>query len=256
MNTGVLAGVLIPFFGTALGAGLVLFMKREFNFFLEDFLSALAGGIMTAASVWSLIIPATEDCAYLGRWAFLPCCIGIIAGCIFMMVSDKITDFLFSVRVGEMTRFKTMPMILAVTIHNIPEGMAVGCVYASAIESENEHLLTAAFALALGIAVQNIPEGAVISMPLYASGKSKGKAILSGVVSGVVEPLGAVSALLMARVIGILLPYFLSFAAGAMLFVVAQELIGEIKYSGKLPLKGMGFTLGFMIMMSLDVALS
>lgn len=256
MNTDVLTGVMIPFFGTALGASFVFFMKREFNFYLEDFLSAVAGGIMTAASVWSLIIPATEDCAHLGRFAFVPCCIGIVAGCVFMIISDKITDFLFSAGVSKMARYKNTNTILAVTIHNIPEGMAVGCVYASAVDSGSGHLFAAAFALALGIAVQNIPEGAVISMPLYAGGKSKVRAFFSGTLSGVVEPLGAMSALVMAKAVGVLLPYFLSFAAGTMLFVVAQELIPEIKYKGKIPLRGIGFVFGFMVMMSLDVALS
>lgn len=255
MNTDLLTGVMIPFFGTALGSALVLFMKRGFNFFLEDFLSAVAGGIMTAASVWSLIIPATEDSAYLGRFAFVPCCVGLVAGCAFMIALGKITDFLFASGSGKMARYKNLGTILVVTIHNIPEGMAVGCVYASAISAENQQLFAAAFVLALGIAVQNIPEGAVISMPLYASGAGKGKAFLSGALSGVVEPLGAISALLMAEVIGVLLPYFLSFAAGAMLFVVAEELIPGIKYKGRVPLTGVGFTLGFMIMMSLDVAL-
>lgn len=249
MNSDILIGVLIPFFGTALGAGLVLFMKREFNFFLEDFFTAVAGGIMTAASVWSLIIPATEESSHMGRWAFLPCLAGIAAGCGFMIVLDRVTGRLFAVK-------KNLNAVMAVTVHNIPEGMAVGCVYASASESGSEHLYAAAFLLALGIAIQNIPEGAVISMPVYASGTGKAKALTLGVLSGIVEPLGAVAALLMAGFIGALLPYFLSFAAGAMLFVVTQDMIPGIKYKGRIPLTGLAFTFGFMIMMSLDVALS
>ena len=256
MNIDVLTGVLIPFFGTALGASFVLFMKREFNFFMADFLSAVAGGIMTAASVWSLIIPATEGCAHMGRWAFAPCCFGIILGCIFMMLLDKIADTMFFPKSGKMARYKNLATISAVTIHNIPEGMAVGCVYASAISTDSEHLYAAALALSIGIAVQNIPEGAVISMPLYAEGESKSKAFLFGTLSGIVEPFGAISALIMAKTVGVLLANFLSFAAGTMLFVVTQELIPEIKYKGRFPLTGIGFTLGFMIMMSLDVALS
>ena len=255
MNTDLLIGILIPFFGTALGAGLVLFMKREFNFFLEDFLTSLAAGIMTAASVWSLIIPAVEDSDHLGRFAFVPCCIGIVSGCIFMIMLNKITDRIFLSKEVEVTRYKNLGSIMAVTVHNIPEGMAVGCVYAAALEGSGEHLYAAAFLLASGIAVQNIPEGAVISMPVYAAGTSKLKAVMLGVLSGTVEPLGALSALVMAEVIGALLPYFLSFAAGAMLFVVSQEMIPRVKYKGKAPLIGIGFTLGFMIMMSLDVAL-
>ena len=253
MNSDVLIGILIPFFGTALGAGFVLFIKREFNFFLEDFLTGIAAGIMTAASVWSLIIPAVEESAYMGRWAFLPCLIGIVFGCVFMIVLDRITGTLFSSGKEE---YKNLNTILAVTIHNIPEGMAVGCVYAAAIESASEHLYAAAFLLSLGIAIQNIPEGAVISMPAYALGKGKTKALIMGTLSGVVEPLGALLALMMTKVIGVLLPYLLSFAAGAMLFVVTQEMIPGIKYKGRMPLTGVAFTLGFLIMMSLDVALS
>ena len=210
---------------------------------------------MTAASVWSLIIPATEGCETMGAFAFLPCSIGMAFGCLFMIILGRIAE-------GEVNAQRDIIQpdnhhtILAVTIHNIPEGMAVGCVYASAIESSDKHLFAAAFILALGIAVQNIPEGAVISMPVYASGKSKVKAFLAGTVSGIVEPLGALSALFMAKTVGVLLPYFLGFAAGAMLFVVTQELLPAIKYKGKFPLTGVGFILGFMIMMSLDVALS
>ena len=256
MNTDLLTGVMIPFFGTALGASFVLFMKREFNFFIADFLSAIAGGVMTAASVWSLIMPALEECSHMGKWAFLPCCLGIIIGCLFMMLLGRIADKIFDFQSSGNQRYKILATVSAVTIHNIPEGMAVGCVYASAIASGSANLFAAAFALALAIAVQNIPEGAVISMPLYAEGKTKAKAFIIGVLSGVVEPFGAISALLMAEVIGVLLPYFLSFAAGAMLFVVTQELICDIKYKGRFPIRGIGFVIGFMIMMSLDVALS
>ena len=253
LNIDLLIGILIPFFGTALGAAAVLFIKREFNFLLEDFFTAVAAGIMTAASVWSLIIPATEESSHMGRWAFLPCLMGIVAGCGFMIVLDRATEKLF---VSDGLDCKNINTVLAVTIHNIPEGMAVGCVFASAMENASEHLYAAAFLLSLGIAIQNIPEGAVISMPAYASGMSKIKALTLGILSGVVEPLGAVAALLMSRFIGALLPYFLSFAAGAMLFVVTQDMIPNIKYKGRFPLTGMAFTFGFLIMMSLDVALS
>ena len=256
MNNSVLTGVLIPFFGTALGASFVLFMKKGFNFFIADFLSAVAGGIMTAASVWSLIIPATENSSYLGRFAFVPCCIGIVGGCIFMSGLGKIADLLSSMGFGKMARYKKINTIFAVTLHNIPEGMAVGCVYASAMLTGSDSLFASALVLSLGIAVQNIPEGAVISMPLYAQGKTKRKAFIIGVLSGIVEPLGAMTALLMAEIVGALLPYFLSFAAGTMLFVVTQEIIPEIKYEGRFPVRGIGFILGFLIMMSLDVALS
>ncbi len=248
MNTDILIGALIPFFGTVLGSGLVLFVKRGLIFCLEDFFSAVAGGIMTAASVWSLIIPAVEDSAHLGRFAFLPALVGITAGVLFMIYLGRFADKIFS-------ECKSSSF-LAVTIHNIPEGMAVGCVYASALKSGNESLFAAALALSVGIAVQNIPEGAVISMPLYAGGMNKPKAFILGALSGVVEPLGAVLALIMANVIGPLLPYFLSFAAGAMIYVVTQEMLPQIKYNGKVPLRGIAFTTGFVIMMSLDVALS
>ena len=255
MNIDAVICILIPFFGTALGSGLVLFMKRGFNFFTEDFLSAVAGGIMTAASVWSLIIPAIDNSAHMGAFAFLPCCIGMIAGCGFMIISGRVTDHILASSSGEMARYNNINTLLAVTIHNVPEGMAVGCVLAMALESENESLMVSALALALGIAVQNIPEGAVISLPVYGVGNPKLRAFFIGTASGAVEPLGAVTALLMARVVGVLLPYFLSFAAGTMLFAVTQELIPGIKYKGKFPLVGVGFVAGFMIMMSLDVAL-
>ena len=246
----ILIGILIPFFGTVLGSGLVLFVKRDLIFYLEDFFTAVAGGIMTAASVWSLIIPATENSAHLGRFAFLPVCVGIAVGVVFMIYLGKAVD-----RIGE-CRMRNSSAFLAVTIHNIPEGMAVGCVYAAAAASKNEKLFAVALALAVGIAVQNIPEGAVISMPLYAGGVRKFRSFVIGAFSGIVEPLGAIAALIMANFIGVLLPYFLSFAAGAMLYVVTQEMMPEIKYNGKVPLRGIAFTLGFVIMMSLDVALS
>ncbi len=256
MNSDILIGILIPFFGTALGAGLVLFMKREFNFYIGDFLTALAGGIMTAASVWSLIIPSIEESSHLGSFAFIPCCVGIVSGCIFMISLEKITVSLLGDRASKAAGYKSLNTILAVTIHNIPEGMAVGCVYASAIASESEQLFASAFLLSLGIAVQNIPEGAVISMPIYAEGKAKSKAFFVGILSGTVEPLGAFFTLLTASFIQAVLPYCLSFAAGTMLFVVSQEMLPEIEYKGKYPLTGIGFISGFMVMMCLDVALS
>ncbi len=248
MNIDILAGVFIPFFGTVLGSGLVLLVKRGLIFWLEDFFTAIAGGIMIAASVWSLIIPAIEDSTHLGRFAFLPALAGITAGVLFMIYLGRFADKILS-------EYRSASF-LAVTIHNIPEGMAVGCVYASALKSGNESLFSAALVLAVGIAVQNIPEGAIISLPLYAEGKEKGKAFISGALSGIVEPLGALVALAMAEMIGVLLPYFLSFAAGAMIYVVTQEMLPQIKYNGKVPLRGIAFTIGFVIMMSLDVALA
>ena len=256
MNIDVFTGVMIPFLGTALGASFVLFIKREFNFFVCDFLSAVAGGIMTAASVWSLIIPATEYSAHMGSLAFLPCSFGIALGCGFMIALSKLSDLIFSCRLGETAGYKNINTFIAVTIHNIPEGMAVGCVFASALVADRPELFAVAMALAVGIAVQNVPEGAVISMPIYASGTGKSKAFILGALSGIVEPLGAVAALVMAKSVETVLPWFLSFAAGAMLFVVAQELLNEIRYKGKVPIVGIGFTLGFTIMMSLDIALA
>ena len=252
MNSDVFSGIMIPFFGTALGASLVLFMKREFNFFIEDFFTALSAGIMTAASVWSLIIPSVEGSAHLGRLAFLPCCTGLVAGCVFMSLLSSCTGRLCS---KSESPYKNLSSIMAVTIHNIPEGMAVGSVYAAAIKGGGEHLYISALLLSVGIAVQNIPEGAVISMPVYVGGERKVKAFIIGVLSGAVEPLGAIISLLMAEFIGALLPYFLSFAAGTMLFVVSQEMLPDLRYKGRFPLGGVAFSLGFMIMMSLDVAL-
>lgn len=254
MNKDILFNIFIPFLGTALGSGLVLFMKRDLIFYLEDFFTAVAGGIMTAASVWSLIIPCVEESAHLGRYAFLPALAGITVGVIFMIYLSRAADRVFCAI--NKKGLKNTSSFLAVTIHNIPEGMAVGCVCVSALESGNESLYAAALALSLGIAVQNIPEGAVISLPMYAGGVGKLKAFIAGALSGIVEPIGAALALVMAEIIGSLLPYFLAFAAGTMLYVVTEEMMPLIKYNGRVPLRGIAFVLGFVIMMSLDVALS
>lgn len=253
MNTQVISGIIIPLLGTTIGSAGVFFLKKSMRKSFSDILSAIAAGIMTAASVWSLIIPAIERSESMGRFAFVPAAAGFIAGNIFMFILDSCSKKL--VKYDGNTQ-KLTTTVLAVTIHNFPEGMAVGSIYGAFLAGEEGATLASAFVLSLGIAVQNIPEGAIISMPLYAEGKKKGKAFLSGVLSGIVEPLGAVLTICAMGVATALLPYLLSFAAGTMIFVVTQQLIPEIRDYGRVPLRALPFALGFIIMMSLDVALS
>ncbi len=246
-------GVFIPFFGTAVGAAAVLFFKKNLSDVFTDILSAFAAGIMTAASVWSLIIPAVERCAFMGKLAFLPTAAGFILGSGFMILLNDLSRIL--VKNSEHMR-KLTTTILAVTIHNFPEGMAVGTIYAAYLAGEDTASLAAAFVLSLGIAIQNIPEGAIISMPLHAAGVPKSKSFLCGAMSGIVEPLGAILTICAAKAATVLLPYLLSFAAGCMMFVVAEQLIPDIRGRGRVPVRALPFTAGFVIMMSLDVALS
>lgn len=253
MNTQVISGIIIPLLGTTIGSAGVFFLKKSMRESFSDILSAIAAGIMTAASVWSLIIPAIERSESMGRFAFVPAAAGFIAGNIFMFILDSCSKKL--VKYDGNTQ-KLTTTVLAVTIHNFPEGMAVGSIYGAFLAGEEGATLASAFVLSLGIAVQNIPEGAIISMPLHAEGKKKGKAFLSGVLSGIVEPLGAVLTICAMGVATALLPYLLSFAAGTMIFVVTQQLIPEIRDYGRVPLRALPFALGFIIMMSLDVALS
>ena len=249
----IILGVLTPFFGTALGAAMVFFLRRNMSIVFSDILSAFAAGIMTAASVWSLIIPAIERSESMGSFAFIPAATGFIAGNIFMFILDNCNKKLLK---DKGKRQKLATTVLAVTIHNFPEGMAVGTIYGAFLAGEEGATLAAAFVLSLGIAVQNVPEGAIISMPLHAEGMPKGKAFLLGTLSGIVEPLGAVLTICAMGVATALLPYLLSFAAGTMIFVVTEQLIPEIKDYGRVPMRALPFALGFVVMMSLDVALS
>ncbi len=252
-------GLLIPFLGTAAGSACVFFLRRSLSDALRRSLTGFAAGVMTAASVWSLIVPAIEQSSAMGRWAFLPAFIGFWCGILFLLLLDRLVPHLHAgaeQAEGPRSRLKrTTMMVLAVTLHNIPEGMAVGIVYAGV--RSGSALITAggALSLALGIAIQNFPEGAIISLPLCAEGKSKAASFSLGVLSGAVEPVFALLTLLAAGIIGPAMPYLLSFAAGAMLYVVVEELIPEMSVGEHSNIGVVAFAMGFSLMMALDVAL-
>ena len=252
-------GILIPFLGTSLGAACVFFMKKTLGEGVQRALTGFAAGVMVAASVWSLLIPAIEQSSSMGSWSFVPAAAGFWAGVVFLLALDHIIPHLHrnsKQAEGPRSRLgRTTMMVLTVTLHNIPEGMAVGVVYASYLSGNAQITAAGALALSLGIAIQNFPEGAIISMPLRAEGEGKGRAFLGGVLSGVVEPLGAVLTILAARHIVPALPYLLSFAAGAMLYVVVEELIPEMSQGKHSNLGTVFFAVGFSVMMILDVAL-
>lgn len=252
--------LLLPFLGTALGAACVFFMNREMNDGLERALAGFAAGVMVAASVWSLLIPSMDQSQYLGRLAFLPALTGFAAGIAFLFLLDKITPHLHALAKspeGPRSRVsRTAMLIFAVTLHNIPEGMAVGVVVAAMLAGGGGLGFEAALALSLGIAIQNFPEGAIVSMPLRTEGNSKGKAFVFGTLSGIVEPLAAVLTILLTGVVSGMLPYLLAFAAGAMIYVVVEELLPEASRDEKTDVCTLGFALGFALMMVLDVALA
>ena len=252
-------GLLIPFAGTTGGAACVFFLRRALSGTVQRIMTGFAAGVMTAASVWSLLIPAMEQSGRLGRLSFLPAVTGFLLGILFLLLLDKVIPHLhmFAEKAeGPRTRLaRTSMMVLAVTLHNIPEGMAVGVVYAGMLSGSAEITAGGALALALGIAIQNFPEGAIISMPLRAEGKNKGKAFLDGVLSGAVEPIGAVLTILAASLIVPAMPYLLSFAAGAMIYVVVEELIPEMSAGEHSDIGVLMFSFGFTLMMALDVGL-
>lgn len=252
-------GVMIPFLGTILGAACVFIMKKEMSRTLQRSLSGFAAGVMTAASVWSLLIPALEYAEPMGGWSFLPAAVGFWGGILFLLLLDHIIPHLHQNAAeaeGPRSRLqKTTMLVLAVTLHNIPEGMAVGVVYAGFLTGNSEITAMAALALSLGIAIQNFPEGAVISMPLRAEGMKKSRAFLNGAASGLVEPLGALLTIAAAELVLPALPYLLSFAAGAMLYVVVEELIPEMSAGEHSNIGTVFFAVGFSLMMILDVAL-
>ena len=259
MTVQVVQGVLLPFLGTVLGAACVLFLRNGLREIVQRALVGFAAGVMVAASIWSLLIPAMEQAEALGRWAFLPAVAGCWLGILFLLALDHLIPHLHQgseepegPKVGLQ---KTTMLVLAVTLHNIPEGMAVGVVFAGWLAGNETISLAGALALALGIAIQNFPEGAIISMPLRAEGMKKRQAFLWGVLSGVVEPVAAVVTLLAAGRIVPALPYLLSFAAGAMLYVVVEELIPEMSQGRHSNLGTLCFTLGFTLMLAMDVAL-
>ena len=252
-------GIMIPFLGTALGSACVFFMKKSLGDLVQRSLAGFAAGVMVAASIWSLLLPAIEQSEGMGKLSFLPAFIGFWSGVLFLLLLDRLIPHLHvgsEQAEGPKSKLgRTTMMVLAVTLHNIPEGMAVGVVYAGFLSGNTQITAASALALSLGIAIQNFPEGAIISMPLRAEGEGKGRAFLGGVLSGVVEPIGAVLTLLAAQLVIPALPYLLSFAAGAMLYVVVEELIPEMSQGRHSNLGTVFFAVGFSVMMVLDVAL-
>ena len=252
-------GILIPFLGTSLGAASVFFLKKSLGDYIQRALTGFAAGVMVAASIWILLIPAMDQAEALGKLAFFPAVVGFWMGILFLLLLDHIIPHLHrnsQQAEGPHSQLqRTTMMVLAVTLHNIPEGMAVGVVYAGYLSGTAQITAAGALALSLGIAIQNFPEGAIISMPLRAEGMSKGRAFWGGVLSGVVEPIGAVLTILAASVIVPALPYLLSFAAGAMLYVVVEELIPEMSQGEHSDIGTVLFAVGFSLMMVLDVAL-
>lgn len=259
MKIEVLQGLMIPFLGTALGAGCVFFMKKSLGISLQRALTGFAAGVMTAASIWSLLIPAMDQSAHMGKFAFVPAFVGFWLGIIFLFILDKIIPHLHQNSTqaeGVKSNFgKSTMLALAVALHNLPEGMAVGAVFAGWLAGENEIALSGALVLAIGIAIQNFPEGAIISMPLRAEGMSKTRSFVYGMLSGAVEPVGAFITILLAGIMVPVLPYALSFAAGAMMYVVVEELIPEMSEGEHSNIGVLSFSLGFTLMMVLDVAL-
>ena len=255
----ILIGIFIPFVGTALGAACVFFMKDAMNQNIQKALLGFASGVMVAASVWSLLIPAIEMSEDKGQLAFLPAAIGFVLGILFLLGMDHLIPHLHmdsDVPEGMPSKLKkTTMMVLAVTLHNIPEGMAVGVVFAGAITGEEGVTLAGALTLALGIAIQNFPEVAIVSMPLVTEGNSRGKAYLYGMLSGIVEPIAAGITIVMLGLVTPMLPYLLAFAAGAMIYVVVEELLPEASAGEHTNISTIGFATGFLIMMILDVAL-
>lgn len=249
----IILGILIPFFGTLLGSLMVFFMKNKLNKNIEKLLLGIASGVMVAASIWSLIIPAIEYAEEQGVINFLPATIGFIIGILFFIIIDKFLNRLKK-KQGNDSKNSAM-LVLAVTLHNIPEGMAVGVVFAGLLAGNIGITMASAYSLAVGIAIQNFPEGAIISMPLKSKGIKKSKSFLYGVLSGIVEPLAAFITLIFINMVVPILPYVLSFAAGAMIYVVINELLPVNNEETPSKLTTIGFTIGFLIMMILDVTL-
>ena len=255
----VFKGILIPFIGTTFGACFVLFMKKNLSTLVEKALDGFAAGVMVAASIWSLLIPAINQSEYMGRLSFIPAAIGFWIGILFLLLLDHLIPHMHqhsSEDEGPKSNFtRVTKLVLAVTLHNIPEGMAVGVVYAGWIAGNKDISIMSALVLSIGIAIQNIPEGAVISMPLHAQGVPKKKAFAYGVLSGAVEPAGAIITIVLSGIIIPALPYLLSFAAGAMLYVVIEELIPEMSQGKHTDISTIMFAVGFSLMMVLDVVL-
>ena len=259
INLNLIIGLMVPFAGTALGAMMVLFMKNEMNHSLQKALTGFAAGVMLSASFWSLLIPAVAQApAIMGKKAVVPTSIGFCLGMAFLLLIDMRTPHMHRDETVEGPRSnlkKNTMLILAVVIHNIPEGMAVGVLFASWMQGNALVSFTAALSLSIGIAIQNFPEGAIISMPLHANGMSKARACLQGVLSGAVEPVAGFITILLASLIVPYMPILLSFAAGAMIYVVVEELIPDMSSDEHSNMATVAFLLGFVAMMILDVAL-
>ena len=258
MELQVVLGILIPFIGTSLGAGMVFFLRGQLSAGLQKILTGFAAGVMVAASFWSLLQPALDSSEGMGKLSFIPAAVGFLIGIGFLLVLDLVTPHMHmdnQVEGPQSGLKRTTKLILAVTLHNIPEGMAVGVVYAGWLSGKSEISAAGALALAIGIAIQNFPEGAIVSMPLRAEGMSKAKTFGYGVLSGIVEPVGAALTIAAASAVIPILPYLLSFAAGAMMYVVVEELIPEMSEGKHSNLGTIAFAGGFVLMMILDVAL-
>ena len=259
MDMKTLATVLIPFLGTTIGSAFVFFLKGTMNRNLQRSLTGFAAGVMVAASVWSLIIPALEQSEPMGKLSFLPAFVGVWLGFLFLLALDYIIPHLHlnseSPEGAPSNLGKSTMMVLAVALHNLPEGMAVGIVIAGWLSGDPSISFPGLLALSLGIAIQNMPEGAIISMPLKSNGMGRGRAFGYGVASGIVEPMGALITVALAPLILPVLPYLLAFAAGAMLYVVVEELIPEMSEGDHSHIGPLFFALGFSLMMVLDVAL-
>ena len=258
MSFEVLGGLLLPFFGTTLGAACVFFMKKGMHPTVQRILTGFAAGVMVAASVWSLIIPALEQSESLEKWSFIPAVVGFWLGILMLLALDRLIPHMHMNRQCEGPHCKLQKstmLVFAVALHNLPEGMAVGVVFAGWLAGNAEMSLAGAMILALGIAIQNFPEGAIISMPLASEGVSKKRAFVYGVLSGIVEPLGALITILAADFFTPILPYCLSLAAGAMFYVVVEELIPEMSEGEHSNIGTIAFSVGFTLMMILDVAL-
>ena len=258
LKSEVILGILIPFIGTGLGAAMVFILKNEISARLRKLLTGFAAGVMVAASFWSLLQPALESSSDLGKLSFLPAAVGFLVGMGFLLLLDVVTPHMHFNNEAEGPQSglkRTTKLILAVTLHNIPEGMAVGVVYAGYLAGNTGITAMGALALAIGIAIQNFPEGAIVSMPLLAEGMPKGKTFVYGLLSGVVEPLAALITVLASSKVVPVMPYLLAFAAGAMIYVVVEELIPEMSEGSHSNLGTIAFSLGFVLMMILDVAL-
>ena len=259
MNIEIFKIILIPLLGTIIGSAFVFFIKNKIPSLLQKSLLGFAGGVMVAASVWSLLIPGMEMAEHMGKLQIIPAVVGLLLGFAFLYVIDMLTPHLHANATtpeGVKTNLsKTWKLALAVTIHNLPEGMAVGVIIASAIQYSTDITLASASAVAIGMAIQNIPEGAIVSMPMRAIGNSRKKSFIIGSLSGIVEPIGAFVTIALASLLTPILPYLLSFSAGAMLYVVVEELIPEASQGKHSNMATIGFAIGFCLMMVLDVIL-